>query len=384
MTEFTTPDFLLNHSAEEVHEKMKSILPEDLDLSEGGHAFNMTMPTALVIAELCEFILPEVIQIIFPEWSYGEYLDGHAKGRGITRKAAAAASGEITITGAAGAVIPAGSLFSTASINDEPSVDYETTEAAEIPESGTITVPVQCTQTGVVGNAKENTIVLVSSKLDGITAVTNPEAVTGGAEEEDDDSLKERVSEYDKSQGDNFVGSPADYKRWATSVPGVGDATVIPAQDDSGMVTIVVTDQEGLPATQKLCTDVYNFIMRPDDDGERLANVNALLTVTPPATMAIGIKATVELKDGATIESVKTAFLAKLALYLPTALDEKEVKYTRVYAELSSTDGVNDFRDLQIRNVTGNTAYGTSNIPITTSQLPTVAAEDLTLTSGTV
>ena len=124
MTELPTPSFLQNHSTDENHEKMISIIPKDIDMSEGGHAWNMTRPSALIAAELCEFILPQVISVILPEYSYGEFLDGHAKQRAITRRAATAATGELTITGSAKTVIPAGSVFSTASINDDPSVEY--------------------------------------------------------------------------------------------------------------------------------------------------------------------------------------------------------------------------------------------------------------------
>lgn len=385
MAEFETPIFLQNHSPEEVHEVMKRILPADIDVSQGGHAYNFTMPTALIVAEMCEFILPEVIKLIFPQWSYGEFLDHHAKGRRIYRKAANAAAGKLTITATAGTVIPVGSIFSTASVNGEPSVDYETMEEAKVPESGSVTVDVQCVQAGIIGNTQANTVVMVSNSLSGITAVTNEEALTGGTEEEDDESLIQRIDAYDRSLGDSFVGSAADYKRWALEVSGVGDATVIPAQDTSGVVTIVVTDANGKPATEQLCTAVYNHIMRPDNPNERLANVNALLKVLPPDTTEIGITVTVELSDDATLESVKAAYMAQLALYLPEALDAGEVKYSRVWAVLSATEGVNDFTDLQIGlKVNGAITYGTSNIAITTSQLPTISEDDLILTAGTV
>lgn len=382
MAEFIIPDFLSNSSVDDIHQVMKGILPADLDMSEGNHAWNLTRPTALIASELREFILPEVIKLIYPEWSYGQFLDGHARARSITRRAATAANGEITITGEVNSMIPAGSMFSTASVNDEPSVDYKTLVDVKIPESGSITVSVECTQTGTVGNTTENTVVLVASKLTGITAVTNEEPITGGTEEEGDESLINRITEYDKSQGDNFVGSAADYKRWATSVPGVGEATIISAQDDSGLVTIILTDANGEAATEQLCNSVYNYIMRPDDRGERLAPVNALLTVVPPSTMAIIIKATVELDPEATVESVKTSFMQQLALYLPVAMDEQEIKYTKIAAALSAAAGVNDFTDLQI-GIKGE-AYGTANIPITTTQLPEVSAEDIEITAGTV
>lgn len=385
MATFETPDFLKDRSTDAYFQQMRSILPDDIDLSEGGHAWNFTRPTALVAAEISEFILPEVIKLIFPEWSYGEFLDAHAKCRGMTRKPATAATGEITITGEADTVIPAGTMFSTASINGAESVDYRTTEAAKIPESGSIKVRVMCTKTGTVGNTTVNTVVLVASRNTGITAVTNESEITGGTESETDASMQDRIVEYDRSQGESYTGSVQDYKRWATSVAGVGDATIIPANDDTGLVTIIVTDSNGQPATEELLTAVYNYIMRPDDPGVRLAPVNANLSVVAPATIAICIQATVELEDDATIESVRADFLARLAAYLPVAIDEGEVKYSGVYAALTATEGVNDHSGLQIGIYSGDSVvYGTSNIPITESQLPTVAADDLTLTAGTV
>ena len=385
MAEFTTPSFLLNRSTNDNHAKMREIIPADIDMSEGGHAWNMTRPTALIAAEICQFVLPEVIKLIFPQWSYGQFLDYHANDRGLVRREATAAYGQVTITGAAGSVIPAGSLFSTASINGASPVDYETLEEVTIPETETVTVDVQCTQTGVIGNTGSNTIVLVSSRLTGIKSVSNAEPLTGGTEEEDDEALIQRISEYDRSQGDNYVGSVADYKRWATSVDGVGSATIISAQDTTGLVTIILTDSNGAAATEQLCTAVYNHIMRPDNPDERLAPVNALLSVVPPATMKIGIQATVELTDNATLESVREAFATKLAQYLPRAMDDEEIKYTRVAAALAATEGANDFSGLQIGLITdGAVSYGTSNIPITTRQLPTISIDDLILSAGTV
>ena len=385
MAEFVTPAFLQNHSPEEIHAIMKEILPKDLDLSEGGHAYNLTMPTALVLSEVCEFILPEVIKIIFPEYSYGEFADNHARVRSMTRRAATAASGEITVTGEPNTVIPAGSLFSTAAVNEQPAVDYTTLDAATIPATGSVAVDVECTQAGIVGNAPAGTIVLVTSRLTGVTAVTNEEPLTGGTEEEDDESLIERILEYDKRLGESYVGNVSDYKRWALSVPGVGSATVIPAQDTSGQVTIIITDSNGDPATEQMCTAVYNYIMRPDDPGERRAPINASLTVAAPATMNLSVKATVVLAEGGTLEAVKTAYAALLALYLPEALGEGEIKYTRVAATLAAVEGVSDYSDLQIGLVDGETVtYGTKNIAISSGQLPVIDTKDLLLTSGAV
>lgn len=382
--EFSTPEFLLNRSTDDIHQIMIDNLPADLDLSWGGHAWNLTRPTALVAAYLCEFILPEVIRLIMPEYSYGEFLDGHAKNRKITRRPAVAAAGEITITGDPNTIIPKGSLFATASINGEPSVDYVTLEEAVIPEIGSVTVAIQCTKTGLIGNTNEQTIIMVGGKITGITGVINEKEVTGGVEEESDEDLIIRILEYDRTIGISYTGCPADYKRWAKEVPGVGEAIIIEAQDDSGLVTIILTDANGKPANEILCETVYNYIMRPDDPDQRPAPINANLLVIPPYPIEFSLRATIELAAGYTIEAVRTALAANLAQYFPQATDDAEIKYTRVAAVLSATQGVNDYSDLQIGVHGDEASYGTKNIPISKSQLPAIDEDDLQLTSGSV
>lgn len=386
MAEFETPAFLQNHSTDDFQKLGLSAFPADIDASEGGHAWNVTRSPALMAAEICEYIIPEAIKVFMPEWSYGTYLDGHAKSRAMKRHEATRATGEITITGKAGAIIPLGSLFVTTAINDDPSSEYATTEAATIPEEGSITVGIECVIPGISGNTAANTIVHVGSKLDDITSVTNAEAVTGGTEEESDESLIARILEYDRSIGDSYGGTPADYKRWAESVDGVGTAEVIPAQDTSGLVTIVLLDANGDPANEALCEAVYNYIMAPNDQENRRAPTGAILAVVAPETVEIAIKSTVELEDEATIEAVSAAYLDLLLAYLPEAMEDEEIKYTRITRELSKTSGVNDYADVQIGIVgeDGTVTYGETNLKISDRSLPTISIENLHLTAGTV
>jgi uncharacterized phage protein gp47/JayE len=165
------------------------------------------------------------------------------------------------------------------------------------------------------------------------------------------------------------------------SVDGVGNAAVVPAQDDSGLITIVVSDANGDPATEQLLTKVYNYIMSPDNPEKRLAPINANLSILAPSTMTIAIKATVVLSDEATIESAKLSFISKLNEYLPVAMEEKEIKYTKIFAALSVADGVSDFSDLLIGAKGGS--FGTSNIKIETMSLPEISANDIEFTDGT-
>ncbi len=383
--EYSTPYFLRNKSVNEIHEQMKVELPPDIDVSEGSHEWNMTRPTALIVAEVCQFILPEVIKLIFPSWSYGDYADMHGQTRGIYRRAATAATGYIEVSGEPETVIPQGSIFSTASINNVPSVDYLTLEEAEISPEGTCRIEVECTKDGTVGNTPANTVVFVASKINGVSAVNNPEEITGGTEKETDASLIERIEEYDATQGESFIGNLNDYKRWALSVDGVGDAIPIGAQDDSGIVTIILTDSNGDPANETLREAVYNYIMRPDAPIERLAPVNALLNVIAPDTVSIAVKAIVELIEGHNLDVVTDTIYQNIKAYLKTALDDREVKYTRIAREVSQSVGVNDFKELQIGVIRdGAITYGVENIDIAIDELPVLDEGNLILTSGEV
>jgi len=376
MEDFTLPTFLSNKSVNTIHQAMLNELPDDFDKSEGQHIYNFTRPTALVAAELCQQILPNVVRLIFPKSAYGEWLDFHAQVRGISRRAATASAGVLHLTVKLGTTIPVGAEFATASIDGQPSVVFAATES-RYAESDTVELPVKCTQTGTIGNVIAHTVVFKLSKLDGVTAVENPAAITGGTEEESDDSLRERIMMQDSAKSVSYVGSVADYKRWSKEVAGVGEVTVIPAQDDSGLVTVVITDSNGDPANEMLCKAVYDYIMSPDDPELRLTPPNAKLRVSPPETLVLHVNATIELEASSSMEAVKNAFCAAAQAYLATARADGEVRFTQIGRILADVAGVYDYDSLTING-------GIDNIPITVTQLPQVSRESVTLQQGAV
>lgn len=371
------PEFLQNKSTDEIHTQMLDSMPGDIDKSQGQHPYNYTRPTAMIASELCQQTLPEIIKLIFPMYAYGEWLDYHAQMRGISRRPATASSGTLQLTVTKNTNIPAGSQFSTASVDGQPSVVFETMQGKfNLPE-GEAEVPVKCMQTGTVGNVIAGTVIFKLSQLSGVTAVTNPEAITGGTEEEDDDSLRARIISLDQSQSVSYVGSVADYKRWSLEVPGVGGVTVIPAQDDSGLVTLVITDSNGDPANEEICQNVYDYIMSPADPELRLTAPNVKLSVIPPTITELSISATVEVGTGSSLEAIKSTFIQEVQVYLDTARSDGEVRYTQIGKILAGVPGVYDYDALTLNS-------GATNISITNTQLPQVTSDSVLLTQGVV
>lgn len=380
MAEFTAPGFLAGHSVDEIYATMRAMLPADIDSSEGSHVWNFLRPTAIVAAELCEAILPQVIMTIFPEWSTGEYLDAHAKARGMERRAATAATGTVTVTGAPGLQLPTDARFATAGTDEGSALEYATTEVGTLSSEGTAVIPVRCLTAGAQGNTGAGTILLVADGRGGITDVTNEGATTGGADAESDESLRERILAYDRDRGTSYVGCPADYKRWAKQVAGVGEVTVEEGYHELGQVHLRITDTTGAPASSTLCQAVYRHIMRPDAPEARLAPVNALLVVEAPDTAEIYVAATVLLTEHADLETVSEAFLTALQAYLPECMEDGVVRLSRVGAILSGVDGVKDYGDLMLG--TSESSMAAASIELSAGQLAAISADTVSLEVG--
>ncbi len=363
--EFIPPSFLSDQDAETIHKRMMENLPPDIDNTENGFPWDFTKPTALEKAEMLEFHLVETLKIMFPMWAYDEWLDYHAKGRGITRKPANAASGELLITGISGTTIPAGFKFAAPATADTPAIEYQTTEKYTIGEDGTVRVQITAVEAGPKGNVPANTVTLMMTPIKGITSITNEANITGGTEVESDDELRNRIMEIDAASEASFVGSDGDYKRWAEEVPGVGTALVMPEWAGPGTVKVVVIDSNGQPANAAIIAAVYDNIMSPGDRLQRKAPIGATVTIEAPTAKELNYTFTLELKAGENQETVLERFKAQLRTYYVEAKKDGVVRYNRVSSILTNTDGVKDFTDLTINGGTVNIDLEEDEYPVT-------------------
>lgn len=368
--ELELPDFLNNSSEKEIHEKMLSNLPEDIDKSEGGFPWDFTRPTAIEIAELKEYVFVEVLKSLSPVTCEESYLlDYHADGRGLVRRESVNATGYVTVTAKAGLVIPLGYGFSTEADDEGNTIDFVTTEEVTVDSLGNAKIPIEAAEGGSASNVGVNAIVLhtgdeTGELLDEIISVTNEEAVTGGLDEEDDDTLRERIVEYDRSHDISYVGNVADYKRWALSVPGVGAVTVIPAKDDSGIIKIILMDQNGVPASKQIQDAVYDYIMRPDSESDRLAPPNAVLEITAPETVVVNISAVVYLRE-AEIGDVQNDLKAALQSYLlNVSSNDSAVRISAINSILGAVSGIYDYDSVQINGVSKNVDLESGQMPV--------------------
>lgn len=368
--EFKAPSFLNDQDAETIHKRMMGELPPDIDDTEGGFPWDFTKPTALEKAEMLEFHLVETLKIMFPMWAKDKWLDYHAKGR-TERKPANPASGTLHIAGVAGTTIPSGFKFAAPAIGDEPAIEYETKEKYTIGEDGTATIQVSALKAGIIGNVPAGTVNLMTTPIKGITAITNPDPIIGGTEEESDDELRGRIDEMDANSEASFVGSDGDYKRWAEEVPGVGTALVMPEWAGPGTVKVVVIDANGQPANAAIIDAVYNNIIRPDDRPQRKAPIGATVTIVAPTAKEMDYAFLLEIQPGETQQMVLERFNTQLQKYYIEAKKEGVVRYTKIGSLLTNTSGVKDYTGLTINGGTANIILDEDEYPVTGGVDPT-------------
>ena len=371
LVEFKEPDFLKGQSARAINQRMMQELPDDIDNVEGGFVWDMTMPTALEKSELLQYHMMQAIKTMFHMWAEGRWLDYHAHDCGLVRRAANKSYGSVIVTGIAETLIPQGFVFSVPSDSGEPAIDFETLEAVEIPAEGVIEINVQAVESGKHSNVAKDTISIMRTPMKGITHITNPAPITGGAEAEDDETLRQRIDDALAGKGDSFVGNNADYVRWAMEVPGVGFAHTIPEYTGPNSVKVVVTDMDGLPANEQILQNVYTYIFGTNrKDPLRKAPVGVIdFAVVAPAPVPVNYGFHLKLESGAQKEIVVenfrkalTEYYKKIATMTSTV---NPIKYVEISAVLLGVSGVDDFKHLRVNGAIGNVAFQEDEFPVT-------------------
>lgn len=358
------PGFLLL-SESEIMAAMLEAVPDDLDKSEGSYVWDALKPAALELSQAYSFA-EMTMRRAFVLATYNDWLALRADERGLTRHPAHSATGEVLFTGDDGAFIPEGTRVATegdVAAQIDP-VEYETTEDATIPVEGEVLVPVRAVEDGTGGNVGAGTVVLMVRPVGGVSAVTNPDPITGGGDEETDEALRERY--FIAVRTPALSGSKSDYERWALEVTGVGRARCLPLWDGNGTVKVVLVDTQMLPATPEVVNAVQDYIDPVPGTGEGLAPIGAEFTAAAATGIDIDITATVEVRAGHTLGEAQETFETAVIEYLrgTVALQTDLVRYVRIGTLLLDQDAVIDYSDLEVNTGTANIVLDLDEVPV--------------------
>ena len=317
-----------------IHERMLSAIDDGYDKTKGEAVYDLTMPTAIEAARLDEKS-DLLLDKGFSDTATGSDLDRKVSELGIDRKSATFASGVVTVSGVAGASIPKGELVAS------DTVTFSFARDDEIPVSGKLDVPVECTSPGAKGNVPAGAIKSFPKTLEGLRTVTNSEPIKNGYDEETDDDLRDRY--YTKVRTPATSGNKWHYLGWAKEVVGVGDAKVFPLRDGPGTVGVVIINSNKVGASQDLVEACAAHI-------EEERPVGAAVTVSSAEELPIAVSAKLVIdSNNYSADKVKEAIEQAVRAYLADiAFREDYVSYAKIGSLLMACPGVLDYSNLTV------------------------------------
>lgn len=274
---------------EEIYQEMRTCFGAQtgLDLREGCDLSARLYALAAQVYSL--YVQAEwVVRQAFPQTAEGIYLDYHAQLRSLTRKPSVAAQGTVRFTAGEPTAVPRDIPMGTVCMTTGH-VRFETVEPAVL-EAGQwdVEVPVRALEPGSAGNVSAGTIIAMAVAPFGISTCINPLPCTGGADEETDAALRERVLESFKRLPNG--ANAAFYQQGALSFDQVVAAAVIPRPRGVGSVDIVPTTLAGLPSPE--------LLGELEDYFQQRREIAVDLKVRAPETKTVNLAVQVEPQEG--------------------------------------------------------------------------------------
>ncbi|KXV65652.1 baseplate J/gp47 family protein [Gluconobacter oxydans] len=264
------------------------------DIQNGGISgvnallrFSVLYVLAMVLAGLAHLhygYLDWISKQAVPWTATGTYLEAWGALKGITRKPATAASGQVSFTVSGTETVPAG-------VSIQITGGLEAVSTAEsVTSNGTTVVPCAVQASGAAGNVAAGSSASLGSPVAGIQTVgTVTLAFTGGADVEADSDLRPRILNAFEEGGEN--GSSKDYIKWATEVSGVTRAWVNPNGFGAGTVVVYFmmdntrSSEDGFPQGGNGAAAAETRYAAAS--GDQLIVANALYTKQPVTALVI-------------------------------------------------------------------------------------------------
>lgn len=342
---------------DQIMDAMLDQIPSDMDKREGGVAYTLLAPAALELVKLYQdldaiegtsFLIDENGQ---PS-AYGSYIDRRVNEFGVFRKAGSVSSATVTLSADPAVTVPA---FTQIMASDGSAQVFEVPADVTATPSGVQTV-VTSLEASSAANVPAGAIDTVLGDLAATVSVVSSTAADGGVDEESDEVLIRRFLELQRVQSNS--GNAAHYERWATDVPGISRARVIPVWAGNGTVKVVLVGDEARTVPTSKVEEVYEYI-------ETQRPIGAVVTVVSADAQPIDVTATISVAPTTTLEAVSSIFTEELDTYLEGAKVGDTITVARVGSILMGIDGVLDYSGLSINGET-------TAIPIIDTAVPVV------------
>lgn len=362
----------------EQENRAKQLFGEDIDTSEQSALGKYIRLNVYDLAQIYEDL--EITYFArFPNTASGQSLDRLCAFVGITRNPATPAVHNVTLTGTAGATIEAGFLVGTIE-----GIEFYLINNATIGDNGTVTVDVECTEAGTIGNVTVGAIDTIVNPDVNIEDITHNSIVTLGGNVETDYNLRTRFMLAQAAIGDSSSSSIVGA---VSKVSGVQSVMLV--ENSTG------EEVDGLPA-HSFSVYVYGgddteiaeaiYAKKPigiqaygttsvtiEDEGGTEHVVSFTRTAMALVKVQIRIK-TNNLFENDGINQIKT----KIVDYISTLENGDDIIRSALYGAIHSVAGVVETTELRLSG-DGGATYSETNIELANTQIARCTIDDITI-----
>ncbi len=288
-----------------------------------GSVTRALLEAAASVALWLQYLILQCMTMCRLATSNGPDVDSWVGDFGLVRLAGTASAGDVTLTcfayASQSATVPVGTLVRTSDGNltfavtaeaANPAWSAATSAYVRPAGSASITVPVQCTAPGQIGNVQAGTINLLGQSISGIDTVTNVLACTGGTDAESDASLRARFVPYINSRAEatlTAIGSAIEGVQQGLSYAVTENVDTAGAARP-GFFVVVVDDGTGAPSASLLAS-VSGAVdaVRPVGTG---------FAVIGPTLIGVSIDMTLVVAAGANGAAIRSAAADAITAYV--------------------------------------------------------------------
>mgnify|MGYP001400287803 CR=1 FL=1 len=343
---------------EAILQRMLARVPNSIDKRPGSVIYDALAPAAAELAQMYAE-LDILMRLTFADTASGEYLTMRAAEIGVTRKSATKARrrGLFYDRNNSPMDVPIGSRFR---IDD---VIFQVIEKQTVGD-----VVLECETAGEAGNAPSGDMLPIGN-IPGLGKAVVTEIIEHGAEEEDDESLRNRY--FDNLRGQAFGGNIADYRQKTLAIEGVTAVKVDPVWNGPGTVRLVILGANHLPADTGLVDRVQNDMdPPPQGEGYGIAPIGHVVTVESAKPVTINVETMLLLDTGFTHESVLPEVQAKIEAYLDELRKSWQdtsqiiVRVALIDARILDVPGVLDVTSTKINDAAANVTLADDQVPV--------------------
>ena len=320
---------------EEIYQELLAAFAERAGFTpESGCDLAVRLWAAAAQLQALELQADWVLDQSFPQTAQGKYLDYQGQLRGVTRLPASKAVGtlrfSVELVPVADLIIPAGTVCMT-----EDEVRFQTLTDVVLSEGAlSVEAPAEALEGGSKGNAAPGTVRILTACPLAVTACINPEAFSGGSDEEGDEAFRKRILESYQRLPNG--ANAAWYEQTAMNYSGVAAAKAVGRARGIGTVDIYVATENGVPNAELLAG------LQAELQEKREIAVD--VEVKAPTVQSVDVTVAVAAKDGVAFEAVKAAAEQSMATFFNGRLLGRPVRLAELGSRLYGLDGVENYR----------------------------------------